>query len=61
MRVLDEPRHHLGVERGVEHGALLLELLAQRFGVEEVAVVRDRAGAELRVMEWQRVGVLGAA
>ena len=60
MRVLDEPRHHLGVQPGLEGRALLLELDAQGLRVQQVAVVGDGAGTELRVMERKRVRVLGA-
>src|SRR5207245_4495233 len=60
VRVLDEPCHDLRVERRVEGRALLLELATQRVRVQQVAVVRDGTWAELRVMERQRVGILGA-
>src|SRR5579859_2393896 len=60
MRVLDEARHHLGVEPGLERRALLLELDAQCLRVQQVAVVGDSARTELRVMERQRVRVLRA-
>ena len=61
VRVLDESRHDLGVEAAVEGGSLFLQLLAKGFGVQEVAVVGNGAGAELWVVERKRVRVLGAA
>src|SRR5437879_5318723 len=41
--VLDEPRHHLGVQTGFEGRALLFELQSQGLRVEQVAVVGDGA------------------
>ena len=61
MRVLDQPRHDLGVEAGLEDHALLDQLGTQSVSVEQVAVVGDRARAEQRMVKRNRVGILGSA
>ena len=37
--------NHLGIRRGLEHGAVRLELAAQLLGIDQIAVVRDGHGA----------------
>ncbi len=61
MSVLDETRHDLGVESRLKRDALLLELGAKRVGVQQVAVVRDGAGPEGRMVKRQRVRVFSPA
>ena len=61
VSVLDESGHHLGVQRRLKRDPLLGELRAQRLRVEQVAVVCDRPGPQRRVMERERVRILGAA
>src|SRR5438105_8714089 len=58
VRVLDEPRHHLGIEPGFENDALVLQLRAEGFRVEQVAVVRDGARAKAWVLKGKRMRVL---
>ena len=38
----DEMRHHLGVGRGLEDAAFLVELVANLRRIDEIAVVRER-------------------
>src|SRR5438128_12171034 len=61
VSLLDEARHHLGVEAGVETDAHAFQLAAKPAGVDEVAVVGDCARAQRRVVAGDRVGVLRAA
>ena len=61
MGALDESGHYLGIERGLECHALVAELCPQRCRIEQIPVMCDRARSEQRMVERNRVGVLGSA
>ena len=55
----DRVRQHLGVRRGVEDAAGQLDALAQRAGIDQIAVVRQRQIA-FAVRDAQRLCILAA-
>ena len=61
MRVLDEACHDLCVEGRLKRHALLHELGTEGVRIQQVAVVRDGARTQGRVMERQRMRVLRPA
>ena len=54
----DQLGEHLGVARRLEANAVLRQIVTQHLGVGEVAVVGDRDGSELRMLDEDGLRIL---